>query len=115
MPAGLSQITQSNLVAQIVDDALDALIGQRILVAGLRGGKQPQVLEALVADQRLRELGDALHHVDEVEHHAAFRAHDQIEIAQPDVKIHDDDALAVLGERSAERGCRRRLSDAAFA
>jgi hypothetical protein len=36
MPAGLSQITQSNLVRSSCDHATDAVLGQRVLVAGLR-------------------------------------------------------------------------------
>jgi hypothetical protein len=36
------------------------LLGQGILVADLRGRQKPQRLDALVADQGLRELGDAL-------------------------------------------------------
>ena len=87
MPAGLSHSTQSNLVAQIGDDPADALFGERVLVAGLRGRQQPQILQPLVADQRLRQFGDALHDVDQVEHHAALGAHHQIEVAQADVEV----------------------------
>ena len=115
IPAGLSQITQSNLVRRSSMTRADALFGQRILVAGLRGRKQPQILQALVSDQGLRQLGVALHHIDEVKHHAPLRAHYEIEVAQSDVKIHDNDLLAILGERRAECGCRRGLSNAAFA
>ena len=39
----------------------DALFGQGVLVAGLRGRQQRQSFEPLVADQRLRKLGHALH------------------------------------------------------
>ena len=93
----------------------DALVGQRVLVAGLRGGQQPERVEALVADQRLLELGDALHDVDEIEHHAPFRAHHEVEIAQADVEVDDHDLLAALRQRCAERGRRGRLADAALA
>ena len=110
MPAGLSQMIQSNLLAQLGDDAADALVGQRILVAGLRGRQQPQILQPLVADQRLRELGDALHDIDEVEHDAPFGAHDEIEIAQADVEVDDDDLLAAF----APAPRRARLSRSSF-
>ena len=115
MPAGLSQITQSKLVAQIVDDLADALFGQRVLVAGLRGRQQPEILQPLVADQRLRQLCDALHHVDEVEHDAAFGAHDEVEVAQADVEIDDHDLVAALRQRSPHRGGRGGLADPALA
>ena len=40
MPAGLSQITQSNFSRELGHDPGDALLGQRVLVARLRGGQQ---------------------------------------------------------------------------
>ena len=115
MPAGLSHRIQSNRFLQLGDDPADALVGQRVLVPGLGGRQQPQILQPLVADQRLLQLGDALHHVDEVEHHAAFGAHHQIEVAQADVEIDDDDALPALGKCGTERGRGRGLSNAALA
>ena len=115
MPAGLSHRIQSNRLAELGDDAADALVGQRILVAGLRGRQQPEIFEALVADQGLRQLGDALHHVDEVEHHAAFGAHHEIEVAQADVEIDHHDVLPALGKRRAERSRRGGLSNASLA
>ena len=60
MPAGLSQMTQSKDVAQLADDPLHAFIGQRVLVAGLRGGEQEERVDPLVADERLRQPGVAL-------------------------------------------------------
>jgi hypothetical protein len=56
-----------------------------------------QRVDALVPDQRLRELGVALRHVDEVEDDATLCAHHQIEIAESDVEIDDTDAPAALG------------------
>lgn len=53
--------------------------------------EQPQIFETFVTDQRLREFRDTLHHVDEVEHNTSFRPHDEIEIAQADVEIDNDD------------------------
>ena len=89
--------------SQFGDDLADALVGECILVAGLRSRQQPQIFQALVADQRLRQFCDALHHVDQVEHHAPFGAHHQIEVAQADIEVDDRDALSVLRERGAER------------
>src|SRR6266536_1202565 len=62
MPAGLSQITQSK--AERADHVLDAFFGERVLVAGLRRREEMERVEALVADQRLAELGVALDDVD---------------------------------------------------
>ena len=90
-------------LAQFADDPLDAVGGQRILVARLRGREQVQSVDALIADQRLRELGVALRHIDKVKDDAPLRAHHQIEIAQPDVEIDDADAPSALGERDAKR------------
>ena len=115
MPAGLSQMIQSNRVAQLGDDAADALVGQRVLVAGLRRRQQPQIFQPLVADQRLRQLGDALHHVDQVEHDAAFGAHHEVEVAQADVEIDHARPSAPLRQRRTERGGGRGLADATLA
>ena len=93
----------------------DALVGQRVLVSGLRGRQQPQIFETLVADQGLRQLGDALHHIDEVEHHPALGAHHEIKVAQADVEIDDHDVLPALRKRRAERGRGGGLANAALA
>ena len=114
MPAGLSQMTQSNLSRNSLDHPRHALGGQRILVAGLRRRQQRQRVDPLVADQRLRQLGVALHDVDQVEHHAALGTHHQVQVAQPDIEVDDDHVLALLRQRGAERGRRRRLADAAL-
>ena len=78
-------------------------------------GSSQRLLQALVADQGLRQLGDALHDVDEVEHHAAFGAHHEIEVAQSDVEVDHHDALSALRKRRAERGRGSGLSNATLA
>ena len=89
--------------SEVLDDALDAFIGQRVLVPGLRSRKQPQILEPLVADQRLRKFRHALHDVDEVEYDPPLRPHNEIEIPQADVEIDDDDLFSNLRQRRTER------------
>ena len=101
--------------AQLPDHARHPFLGQRILVAGLRGGKQEQRLDALVADESLRKLGSALHDIDEVVDHTPFGPHDQVEVAQPHVEIDHHDLLAGAGQPRTQRGGRRRLADAALA
>jgi hypothetical protein len=78
-------------------------------------GRIDSVLDPLVADQRLRQLGHPLHDVDEVVHHAALDAHHQVEVAQADVEIDHAHVLAGLGQRRTEGGSRRRLADTALA
>ena len=114
MPAGLSQMTQSNFSRSSSITRVDAFVGQRVLVAGLRGRQQRQRVDALVADQRLRQLGVALHDIDQVEHHAALGTHHQVQVAQADVEIDHDHVLALLRQRGAEGRGRGRLADAAF-
>ncbi|MGY3292150.1 hypothetical protein ACVWWP_005217 [Bradyrhizobium sp. LM3.6] len=63
----------------------------------------------------LRQLGHALHHVDEVKHDPALGAHHKVEVAQADVEVDDDDLLAALRQRSPQRGGRRRLADTPLA
>src|SRR6185312_14483890 len=103
------------VLLQFVEYAADAFLRQRVLVARLRGRQHVQVVVALVADQRLLQRGFFLDHVDEVVHHAAFAAHDEIEVAQADVEIDDGGLVAALRKAGCERGGRRGLADAALA
>src|SRR5215472_16597453 len=88
--------------------------GQGVLVAGLRGGKQEEGLDALVANEGLRKLGSSLDDIDEVIDYPAFGPHDQVEVAQAHVEIDHGDCLAGLRERGTQGGGRRRLADAAL-
>ena len=113
MPAGLSQITQSNCLAQLAHDAGHALTRERVLVAGLRGGEQVQRVDALVADQGLRQLGVALGDVDEVVDDPALGPHHQVEVAQADIEIdhHAPSRRLAPARRRAQRSmssCRPR-------
>ncbi len=89
---------------QVADDPLDALLREGVLVAGLRGRQKVQRVDALVADQRLRQLGVPLRDVDEVVNDPPLCAHHEVEIAQAHVEIDDADAFARLCERGADRG-----------
>ncbi len=103
------------LLAQFLHDPGDARIGQGVLVTGLRSRQQVQALDPLVLDQRLRQLGVAVDHVDQIVDDPALGAHDQVEVAQADVEIDDAHALATLREGRSEGRGRRRLADAALA
>ncbi len=96
MPAGLSQITQSKRPRNSSMTSPTPSSVSASLSRACGGRQQPEILEPLVADQRLRKLRDALHHVDEVEHDAAFGPHHEVEVAQADVEIDDDDLVAAL-------------------
>src|SRR3546814_9126087 len=99
------------VIGQVLEHLLHAFPGQRVLVAGLRGGEHEKVLEALVLDQRLAQRGFALGDVDEVVHHAAFAAHDQVEVAQADVEVDHDDLLAAARQAAREAGAAGRSEE----
>ena len=115
MPAGLSQITQSNFSRSSAITCATPSAVSASLSRVCEAGSSDSVSMPLVADQRLRQLGVALHDVDEVEHDAALGAHDQVEVAQADVEVDDDHVLPALRQRRAERGRGGRLADAALA
>src|SRR5690606_1176554 len=103
------------VLLQLLEDALDALLGQRILVPGLGGGKDVQVLEALVLDQGLLEARLAIDDVDEVVNHAALAPHDQVKVAQADVEVDDGDLVAATGKTAGDRGAAGGLAHATLA
>ncbi|VXB80558.1 hypothetical protein PSEUDO8O_170545 [Pseudomonas sp. 8O] len=103
------------ILRQLGDDFLDTFEGQRVLVTGLAGGQHVQVLEALVLDQGLGQGGFAIDDVDEVIHHAAFAAHDQVEVTQADVEVDDDGLVAAQGETGADGSAGGGFTDATFA
>src|SRR5262249_40182705 len=90
------------LLAQLRDNIGNAVGGECFLVAGLRSREQPQCIETLVADQRLRKFDGTLDHIDEVEYHPSFGAHHEIEIAQADVEIDHGHGLSGLSECCAK-------------
>ena len=55
----------------------------------------------LVLDQGLVQGGFLVDHIDQVVHHAAFAAHDEVEIAQADVEIDHYGFVATQGEDRA--------------
>src|SRR4029079_14473188 len=99
---------------KLADDALDAVLGQRIFVARLRGGKEEQRVDPFVANKRLSELRGPLHDVNQVVDHASFRAHEEVEIAQADVEIDHRDSLASARQSRTKGRGRCCLADAAF-
>ena len=87
---------------QLFDDLGDAFLGQRVLVASLRCRQQKQIFQPLIADQSLRQLGDSVDHIDQVEDHPPLGAEHEVEIAQADVEVDHDDLFAVMRERGAQ-------------
>ncbi len=82
------------LFPELADHPRHAVVRQGILVAGLGGRKYGKRVHALVADERLRELGVAINDVDEIENDPALCPHHQVEIAQAHVEIDYDNVLA---------------------
>ena len=115
MPAGLSQITQSNFSRSSSMTFCTPSSVSASLSRVCEAGSSDSVSSRLSRISACGQLGVALHHVDQVEHHAAFRAHHQIEVAQADVEIDHHDVGAALRQRSAQRGGGGRLADAALA
>jgi hypothetical protein len=75
-----------------------AVLRQRVLVARLAGGQHEQVVALLVLDERLVQVGLALDDVDQVVHHAALAAHDEVEVAQADVEVDHGGLVAAQGQ-----------------
>jgi hypothetical protein len=96
-------------------DLLDAFFGQGVLVAGLRGGQDEEVVAVLVLDQGLVEVGLAVDHVDQVVHHAALAAHDEVEVAQADVEVDHRGLEAAQREAGGNAGAGGGFADAALA
>ena len=71
-------------------------------------------MQAFVLDQRLLESAVALDDVHEVVHDTPLAAHDQIEVAQPDVEVDHGDTLATLRQSTRDAGGSRGLADSPF-
>ena len=102
-------------LAQLVDDFFDAFFRQRVFVARLRGGQDVEVFALLVLDQRLAETGIALDDVDEVVDHAPFAAHDEVKVAQADIKINHGGFVAAQRQPGCDCGAGGGFAHAAFA
>src|SRR5690606_26452216 len=86
-----------------------------ILVAGLAGGQDVEILETLVLDQGLRKSSVAVDDVYEVIHHAPLAAHDQVQVAQADVEIDDGGLVPAQSEAGTDGGAGGGLTDATLA
>ncbi|MCY1460528.1 hypothetical protein D9M71_780950 [compost metagenome] len=53
--------------------------------------------------------------VDEVVHHAALAAHDQVKVAQANVEVDDGNFFAATGKPARDAGAGRGLANATFA
>jgi hypothetical protein len=116
MPAGrvAHHVVEAH-VLELLEHLLDAVLGQRVLVARLRGGEDEQVVAVLVLDQRLVQARLAIDDVDQVVHDATLAAHDEVEVAQADVEVDDRGLEAAQGESRGECRAGGGLADAALA
>src|SRR5699024_8433306 len=87
---------------ELVQYLFDPFPRQRILVAGLRRRQDEQVFQLLVANQCLVQGGFPLDDIDEIVDNPALASHDEIEVAQADVKVHHDGFMAPLGQTGRE-------------
>jgi hypothetical protein len=74
-----------------------------------------KILHALVANQRLIQVGLVVNDIDEVVHDPALAAHDQIQVAQADIKIDHHGSIAALGQAGGETGAGRGFAHASLA
>mmetsp|Transcript_59446 Transcript_59446/g.140617 ORF Transcript_59446/g.140617 Transcript_59446/m.140617 type:complete len:388 (-) Transcript_59446:74-1237(-) len=100
---------------QLVQHALDAFLLQRVLVAGLRGRQDVELVELLVLDEGLRQLDLVVNDIDQVVHHAALDAHDQVEVAQAHVEVDDAGLVAAHREAGGKTRAGGGLADPALA
>ena len=99
---------------QLFHHVVHAFAGQRVFVAGLRGGQDVEVFAVFVFNQGLVECGFALDDVDEVIHDAAFATHNQVEVAQTDVEVDYGGFVAAQGQAGCDAGAGSGLAYAAF-
>jgi hypothetical protein len=99
MPAGESQTMYSKPIAArsvstfSTPSCVSASLSRVWLAA-----QHEQVVALLVLDQRLVQVGLAVDHIDQVVHHAAFAAHDEVEVAQTHVEVDDGGLVAAQGQ-----------------
>ena len=85
---------KTHLAGQRVQYFFHAFFGQRVFVACLRGRQDEQFVAMFVFNQSLVEGGFPLDDVDQVVYHAAFAAHNQIQVAQADVEVDNGGFMA---------------------
>ena len=68
-----------------------------------------------VFNQRLIQRSFALNHVNQVIHHAALAAHNQIQVAQAHVEIDNGGFVAAQGEAGCNAGAGGGFAHTAFA
>ena len=74
-----------------------------------------QILDILVADQRLIQGRFALNDIDEIVDDAAFAAHNEVEVTKTDVEVDHNDLLTAQGESGRQVGRRSGFTHATLA
>jgi len=101
--------------AQVGQHFFDTVLRQGVFVAGLRRRQHIQVVALLVFDQRLVQVGLAVDDIDQVIDHAALAAHDQVKVAQADVKVNHCRLVAAQGQTGCKAGAGGGLAHPALA
>ena len=79
-------------------------MAQSVFVTCLRCRENEKIVTLLVFDQCLVQVGFTLNHIDEVIHHTALTAHDQVQIAQTHIKINHNGFKAPKGQACSKTG-----------
>ncbi len=101
-------------LAQRGDQRLHLLGFDFVFFTRLRRREQEEIVAMLVGDERVVDAGALFEDVEQVMLDAALQSEHDVEIAQTDVGIDENDARAAGGQRRTEVGGRRRFADAAL-
>src|SRR5216683_3275849 len=113
IPAGLSQITQSNLLRNSLITLATPCSVRASLSRVCEAGSSHSVSSRLSRMRACESLATPCTTL--MRSNTTRRSHHQIEVAQADVEVDHRDLLPGLRERGAQRGGGRRLADAALA
>ena len=94
IPAGLSHSTQSNLPRSSVMTRLTPSSVSASLSRVCDAGSSHRFSRRLSRMSACEQLRDALHDIDEIEHHAAFGPHHKVEVAKSDIEVDNGNAFA---------------------
>ena len=97
MPAGESDEDVVKVLAQFVRQFHHIFWADSHLVPRLRRRDKKQVLKPLVLNHALTQLASPFDNINKIVDDAVFQTHDDVEIAQTNIGINDDDLFAQAG------------------
>lgn len=92
------------VILQHLDDLAYSLLGQGILVPGLGRGENIEIVYSLmpVLDEGLGKVAFMVNQVDEVINDTPLASHDQVEVAETDIKINYYSLMTMQGKSGAD-------------